>query len=851
MKQNDLLPLILDSMSDGVLVFDPHRRLVLSNPAFKRLFGDVPHATLLDDWVNHHQFYEPDMVTPYPFADRLAICARSGATIERVEVFVRAPEHDRSYWLQISARPLADGAAAGTLLIFHDISQQKRAELALRANDQYLRTVIANLPIMLCVTDRAGVITLLEGRPLAIFHPNAAAQIGRSLFDVYADAPELEADFRRVLAGESFARTYTFSNMSVEARYAPIIDPQGVQAGMLCVAVDMTERKRAEVALQASEDHLRTVINDLHVGVLIQGPNAEVLLSNHAALELLGLHEDQMMGLVPIDPNWEIVQEDGTPLPRDLQVTPRAIATRRPVRNMVIGGKHLATGERRWMLANAEPRLDRHGNVERVICTFSDITERKEAEAALHESERRFRAIFEQTFQFLGLITPDGTLLEANQTALNFGGVTAADVLGLPLWETRWWSVSCEAQRRLQAAIRDAADATLGRYEFELRGRDDATGIFDVSLKPVRDEHGAVVLLIAEGWDITERKRAEAALRESESTLRSFYDSTTLMMGIVELLEDDDILYISNNASAATFFGMSPGAVDQRRASELRLPRSYRRMWIEHYRQSTQTGRPVTVEYEQPIGERTCWLSATVCPIASSPSDRPRFAYVAEDITERKRSAERISASLREKEVLLQEIHHRVKNNLQVISSLLKLQSASISDERALDMFRESQHRVRSMALVHEKLYQAADLARIDFADYLRSLSTYLLRAYNVGPLLRLHIAAESVLLDVEQAVPLGLIVNELVSNALKYAFPDDTSGSLRIELRALENGDLCLIIGDTGVGLPPGLDLWRTETLGLRLVTMLIRQLQGTIELATGDGTTFTLLIPLSPALP
>lgn len=483
---------------------------------------------------------------------------------------------------------------------------------------------------------------------------------------------------------------------------------------VLLIIQNISAQRQAELALAESEQRLRTLIDDLHVGVLIQGPRAEVLRCNSATLDMLGLREDQLLSRTSLDDAWDAIQEDGSPLPAALHPTPRAIATRQPVRNQVAGLLR-PNGERRWLLVSAHPRLDDNGNVHHVICTFSDITEQKEA---------------------------------------------------------------------------------------------------------------------------------EAALRESESTLRSFYDSTTLMLGIIELLDDDDILYISNNASAAAFFGLPPDQIDRRRASDLRLPRKYRRMWIEHYRESERSGRPVTVEYEEQIGDGTRWLSATVCPIAQAPGDRPRFAYVAEDITERRRTAERISASLREKEVLLQEIHHRVKNNLQVISSLLKLQSSSISDAHALEMFRESQHRVRSMALVHEKLYQAADLARIDFADYLRSLTTYLIRSYNVGPLLRLDIQADSVLLDVEQAVPLGLIVNELVSNALKYAFPAGSAGQVSIDLHSVTPGHLCLRIADTGVGLPPDVDLWRSETLGLRLVTMLIRQLQGTIALEAGSGTTFTLSI-------
>ena len=514
-----------------------------------------------------------------------------------------------------------------------------------------------------------------------------------------------------------------------------------------------------------------------------------------------------------------------------------------PPTELILRGPQI--DEPRWLQITARPLRDERAAHAGALVIIHDATPQKRAELALRESERRFRALFNQTFQFISLLNPDGTLIEANQTVLDFAGVQQSELIEALAWQSLWRTVTPQMRDRLRSAVEEAAAGDLVRCEIELCGAGGATKAVDFSLKPVRDEHGQVTMLIAEGWDMSERKQTEAALRESESTLRSFYDSTTLMLGIVELLDDDDILYISNNASAATFFGVSAGDADQRRASELRLSRRYRRIWIEHYRESERTGRPVTVEYEQQIGERTIWLAATVCPIAQSPTARTRFAYVAEDVTERKRTAERISASLREKEVMLQEIHHRVKNNLQVISSLLKLQSSSISDARALEMFQESQHRVRSMALVHEKLYQAADLARIDFADYLKSLTTYLIRSYNISPLLRLEIQADQpVLLDVEKAVPLGLIVNELVTNALKYAFPANMRGQIAVAVHAVADDHLRLTVSDTGVGLPPEIDLGRTETLGLRLVTMLTRQLQGTVALETSQGTTFTLSI-------
>jgi len=225
------------------------------------------------------------------------------------------------------------------------------------------------------------------------------------------------------------------------------------------------------------------------------------------------------------------------------------------------------------------------------------------------------------------------------------------------------------------------------------------------------------------------------------------------------------------------------------------------------------------------------------------------------DITDRKRtetalqeSEARLQAALREKEILLKEIHHRVKNNLQVVSSLLSLQHHTIKDATLRELFHESERRVRSMALIHETLYQAPDVSRFDLAHYLRTLGVELFRAYGVDPAhitLTNHI--EEVVLPLETALPCGLILNELLSNALKHAFPDGRPGDIRIELQASPDQQVVLRVADTGIGLPSGLDVHQTDSLGLQLVCALTEQLQGTLTVAQQNGTVFTLLFSLA----
>jgi PAS domain S-box-containing protein len=216
---------------------------------------------------------------------------------------------------------------------------------------------------------------------------------------------------------------------------------------------------------------------------------------------------------------------------------------------------------------------------------------------------------------------------------------------------------------------------------------------------------------------------------------------------------------------------------------------------------------------------------------------------VARDITDRRRAEEQIKASLQEKEVLVKEIHHRVKNNLQIVSSLLNLQSKYIKDPQALQMFVDSQNRVKSMALIHEILFQSRDIANIDFAEYIKNISIQLFRSYGAySKRIGLIIHAKDIILDVDTAIPCGLIVTELVSNSLKYAFIDGREGQISIHISEDSTGIFTLIVGDNGRGMPEHIDLQHTESLGLKLVVALVSQLSGTVELDHSHGTTFTI---------
>ncbi|MCK5573592.1 MAG: PAS domain S-box protein, partial [Bacteroidetes bacterium] len=353
-------------------------------------------------------------------------------------------------------------------------------------------------------------------------------------------------------------------------------------------------------------------------------------------------------------------------------------------------------------------------------------------------------------------------------------------------------------------------------------------------------ENGCLVRAWGSQKDITERLEAERKLRLLAQTIASAKDCVMLTN------LDNTILYV-NDAFMSTY-GYEEEAILGKSIEMLRapdvpedvasriVPATLSGGWYGEIMNRRMDGSVFPVEL---------WTSV----VRNDDGEPVALLGVARDITERRKAEEQIQTSLREKEVLLKEIHHRVKNNLQVVSSLLNLQSQHIKDQEMLRVFKESQNRVRSMALIHEKLYGTSNLAEISFGEYVRDLATQLFRSYGASAAgISLEVEANNVLLGIDHAIPCGIIINELVSNSLKYAFPDGQGGTIYIRLYPGPDDTVRLIVGDTGVGLPDDLDLEKTDSLGLKLVKMLAGQLSGDLVLVRngsrheGTGAEFTI---------
>ncbi len=383
----------------------------------------------------------------------------------------------------------------------------------------------------------------------------------------------------------------------------------------------------------------------------------------------------------------------------------------------------------------------------------AEIEERKHMEAALRESEERYRGIIKDQTELICRWLPDGTLTFVNEAYCRYFGKSYEELVGhsfVPLIPEEEQDVVMEA-------------ATTPNAENPIVSTEHSVIVADGSLRwqqwtdrAILDAAGNVVELQSVGRDITEKRLAEMALKDLNASL------------------------------------------------------------------------------ETRIAERTAELSR-----------------VAEDlrreVDERTRAEARLQTSLREKEVLLREIHHRVKNNLQVVSSLLSLQARQVTDAVGLAMLQDSQNRLRSMALIHEKLHESAEIACVDFGDYIRSLMASLMASYS-GASASVAVVidvAPDLQLDIDTAVPCGLIINELISNALKHAFVDGRPGTLWTSVSRIADQELELVVRDNGVGLPVDVQELATRSLGLRLVNRLVRQIKGTLEMDSSEGARFRVVFP------
>ncbi|MBZ2166507.1 PAS domain-containing sensor histidine kinase [Methanobacterium spitsbergense] len=335
--------------------------------------------------------------------------------------------------------------------------------------------------------------------------------------------------------------------------------------------------------------------------------------------------------------------------------------------------------------------------------------------------------------------------------------------------------------------------------------------------------------------DISERKKAEEALLDSEEKYRTLFEANPIYTILLDvngkILDINDITANLSGLPKEELIGKSFNELDFYQTED------YSEQRIKFQEALNEKSPPLYIS-KVTINGNKHWIENRFTLLKND--DERSILLIANDITESKKAEKEIKSSLKEKENLLREIHHRVKNNMQIISSLLNLQTKYVNDAEAINVLQESQNRVKSMAMIHEKIYQSNDLEEINFADYIQSLISNLFYTYNIDKnLVKSTFKIENITLNMETAVPCGLIISELISNSLKYAFPNKMHGDITVSLKSIED-TYELMIKDNGIGLPEGLDLNNLESLGLLLVKVLTEQIEGELIINSENGTEF-----------
>jgi len=456
-------------------------------------------------------------------------------------------------------------------------------------------------------------------------------------------------------------------------------------------------------------------------------------------------------------------------------------------------------------------------------------------EEELHESEERYRGLFENNHAIMLLIDPDnGAIVDANDAASTYYGWSIEE-----LKMRRIDEINTLKREEVFAEMQLALSEKRNYFLFRHRLADGTIRDVEVYSGPIPLKGKRLLYSIVH--DITERKKADQQVKERIKELETLYS-----LGEIAGKEDLTLDKLYQELTDILPQGCQYPEIACSRIvigdSEFRTNNFAESAWM----QSAPVKVSGTVVGKIEVGYLEEMPKEGEGPFLKE--EKLLIDSIAErlgQITERKLAEKEIRRSLREKETLLAEIHHRVKNNMQIISSLLSLQSRYIEDEKALSLINNCENRIKSMSLVHEKLYLSKDLSEIDFHDYMKDLSARLFQVHRVDSrVVRFSSHITDGLFNIETAIPLGLIINELISNALKHAFPEGGKGNIAVKLtKNTKPEEYTLTVTDDGIGFPEGMDHQSTETFGLQLVEMLAEQLHGTMELDRNKGTSFKII--------
>lgn len=576
---------------------------------------------------------------------------------------------------------------------------------------------------------------------------------------------------------------------------------------------DITDRKAMEEALQESEERFRSIFNQAAIGIAQISLNGKYLQVNQKLCDILGYSQEQLLGESFVNFVYEEDRDSGKNYLKFLingEIPSYSLEQRYQYKNRGVV----------WTNVTASVVRKSDGTPQYFIMVVQDISDRHQAEFALEYSERRYRAIVEDQTELVCRFFPDGTLTFVNHAYCEYFGQSYYELIG-----SNYIRLLSPKERQIhQKTLTEIApEQPVKTLEYSLHHPNGTICWQQWNIRGFFNNQGCLVECQGVGRDISDRVRAEAERDR-------FFSISLDLLGIASF----DGYFKRLNPAWERILGypieelLSKPFIEfshpEDRLKKLKILENIKQGIIQPYFEN---------RYLCKDGSHK-WISWSVVPF---PEEGLVYA-VGRDITEQKQIEAQIQASLEEKDVLLKEIHHRVKNNLQIVCSLLELQSQCSADPKVIAMFKESQLRIRSMSLVHETLYQSNGLGHLDFTAYLREISVNLCTSYGYSPqILNIQSRPEKIRINLDTAIQCGLILNELLTNAFKYAFSDKTSAKIDLSIQALSSGEFLLMVRDNGIGLPENFNVENTQTLGWRVICALTRKLKGRITVTSNHG--------------
>ncbi|MBC7694345.1 MAG: PAS domain S-box protein [Burkholderiales bacterium] len=472
-----------------------------------------------------------------------------------------------------------------------------------------------------------------------------------------------------------------------------------------------------------------------------------------------------------------------------------------------------------------------------IACLAHDITENKKFELRIIDQSAKLKAIFESGDHLIWTVNKKFELTSYNR---NYFNLIKNNLSKKNLDEGKVISVFDTIQDKSKKLF------WTNMYNLVLKGKphvfvhksiiNNDEVYREIYLYPIF-LHNEVVEVSVIAQNITDRIESQNKILEQSAKLKAIFESGDQLMWTIT--KDFKLTSFNQNYANAIYdlYGYSPEVGKTMRSQK---SAEFHMIWDEKYEMAFQGKQAEFVSERTKSNGEKIIRQIILYPIKDDKNNVLEISGIGFDITENKKNEEKITQSLKEKDILLKEVHHRVKNNMQVISSILNLQSSYVKDTYALNLLKECQNRIKSMAFIHESLYQTKNFESVNFAEYVTTLAKNLVHTYSINTKkIKLILTLDKLFLNLDVSIPCGLIINEIISNSLKYAFPDNRDGIIFVTLRVIKNR-VSIQVGDNGVGIPESVDIKNTQTLGLQLVDTLVEQINGTLDLKIKNGTTF-----------